>query len=198
MATMLFLLQEAQRRGGRPGQEEEVRLSPLRDIIKANGTTVFEFFKATTQVLQAAGRQDWLAELFPDMAAFGRDFQQLEANFIILFILFKKFQKVRHTPASSSSLRVEYLRERPQLVPPLLRTPGPRRSSADACCAAQMCSELFRLHTDAVAAPGAGVAAATEQRLFALTWTLFLHTRAQGARAPRSLRPAPSAPACAC
>ena len=26
MATMLFLLQEAQRRGGRPGQEEEVRL----------------------------------------------------------------------------------------------------------------------------------------------------------------------------
>ena len=111
---------------------------------------------------------------------------------------FKKFQKVRHTPASSSSLRVEYLRERPQLVPPLLRTPGPRRSSADACCAAQMCSELFRLHTDAPAAPGAGVAAGTEQRLFALTWTLFLHTRAQGARAPRSLRPAPSAPACAC
>jgi hypothetical protein len=110
MATMLFLLQEAQRRGGRPGQEEEASPAPLRDIIKANGTTVFEFFKATTQVLQAAGRQDWLAELFPDMAAFGRDFKQLEANFIILFILFKKFQKVGYTPVSSSSLSVEYLR----------------------------------------------------------------------------------------
>jgi hypothetical protein len=54
-----------------------------------------------TQVLHSASGEPWLLALFADIEAFTSGFKQLEANFIILFILFKKFHKVLSTPAGS-------------------------------------------------------------------------------------------------
>lgn len=70
----------------------------LRALLDAVGTTVFDFFRETTLVLQTAGREQWFQALFENSeysTKLEKDFKQMEANFIILVILHTKYLKVR-------------------------------------------------------------------------------------------------------
>jgi hypothetical protein len=73
----------------------------LRGLLDAVGSTVFDFFRETTLVLQTAGNEPWFQALFDNSESctkLEKDFKQMEANFIILVILHTKYLKVRqHT-----------------------------------------------------------------------------------------------------
>ncbi len=69
----------------------------LRELLDSVGTTVFDFFRETTLILQTAAKEQWFQALFdsPDrVSSLEKDFKQMEANFIILVILHTKFLKV--------------------------------------------------------------------------------------------------------
>ena len=76
---------------------EEKSAMSLRHLLDSVGTTVFDFFRETTLILQTAGREPWFQELFDSAESTARlekDFKQMEANFIILVILHTKYLKV--------------------------------------------------------------------------------------------------------
>ncbi|KAJ1468282.1 hypothetical protein T484DRAFT_1855906 [Baffinella frigidus] len=131
-AVMRFLVQASDGRRCASGVPAPML---LRDVVLSNGTTIFEFFRATTQVLQSASSEAWLLALFADMDAFKSDFKHLEANFIILFIIFKKFQK--------------------------------------------MFCDICRVPLSVLRQAEPATEASTEWTLFAMTWTLFAHIRAE-------------------
>ena len=69
----------------------------LRELLDTVGTTVFDFFRETTLILQTAAKELWFQALFdrPDgVSRLEKDFKQMEANFIILVILHTKYLKV--------------------------------------------------------------------------------------------------------
>jgi hypothetical protein len=78
-------------------QQKSPSALSLRELLDSVGTTVFDFFRETTLILQTAAKEQWFQALFdgPDcVSSLEKDFKQMEANFIILVILHTKFLKV--------------------------------------------------------------------------------------------------------
>ena len=78
-------------------QHPEEKSICLRKLLDSVGSTVFDFFRETTLILQTAGREEWFIAMFSDaesIAKLEKDFKQMEANFIILVILHTKYLKV--------------------------------------------------------------------------------------------------------
>jgi hypothetical protein len=78
-------------------EQKSPSLMSLRELLDTVGTTVFDFFRETTLILQTAAKEQWFQALFdgPDcVSSLEKDFKQMEANFIILVILHTKFLKV--------------------------------------------------------------------------------------------------------
>ena len=74
-----------------PADAEAVR---IRDIMLGTDTTVFQFFKAMTKVLELAPREQWLTELLPDLQGFVDEFKQVEVKFMFSYMLHEKLRKV--------------------------------------------------------------------------------------------------------
>jgi len=66
----------------------------IRDIIAGTECTVFEFFKATTKVLELAARETWLTELVPNLQVFVDEFKQVEVKFMFIYMLHEKLRKM--------------------------------------------------------------------------------------------------------
>ncbi len=78
--------------------DERRTFPPIRDILKAADTTVYDFFKETTVIFQTVSKESWFQQLIPVPAGglniLEKSFKQMESNFIILVILYTKFEKV--------------------------------------------------------------------------------------------------------
>lgn len=66
----------------------------IRDIIAGTECTVFQFFKATTKMLELAAHETWLIELVPDLQAFVDEFKQVEVKFMFAYMLHEKLRKM--------------------------------------------------------------------------------------------------------
>ena len=69
----------------------------IRDILRTVDTTVYDFFRETTVILNTAGKESWFQQLTTvqdGLSVLEKDFKQMESNFIILVILHTKFEKV--------------------------------------------------------------------------------------------------------
>jgi hypothetical protein len=90
IASSVYIVMKSQQPKSQP-------CMPLRELLDIVGTTVFDFFRETTLILQTASKETWFQELFdsPDgVSSLEKEFKQMEANFIILVILHTKYLKV--------------------------------------------------------------------------------------------------------
>ena len=78
----------------------------IRNIMAGVGTTVFQFFKAMTKVLELAGREKWLTDLVPNRPVFVNEFKQVEVKFMFVYMLHEKLKKV---PRSAHMPRLPFL-----------------------------------------------------------------------------------------
>jgi hypothetical protein len=90
IASSVYIVMKSQ-------QQKSSSFMSLRELLDTVGTTVFDFFRETTLIVQTAAKEPWFQALFdsPDaLASLEKDFKQMEANFIILVILHTKYLKV--------------------------------------------------------------------------------------------------------
>lgn len=66
----------------------------IRDIMLGTDTTVFQFFKAMTKMLELAPREPWLTERLPNLQRFIDEFKQVEVKFMFAYMLYEKLKKV--------------------------------------------------------------------------------------------------------
>lgn len=66
----------------------------IRDIMLGTDTTVFQFFKAMTKVLELAPREQWLTQVVQDHLHFVDEFKQVEVKFMFVYMLHEKLKKV--------------------------------------------------------------------------------------------------------
>ena len=66
----------------------------IQDIVAGTETTVWQFFKAMTKVLELAEREQWLTALVPDLKLFVHEFKHIEVKFMFVYMLHEKLKKV--------------------------------------------------------------------------------------------------------
>jgi hypothetical protein len=127
-AAMVYLVVRSRyhaERAENPNDPKCLATLRIRDIMLGTDTTVFQFFKAMTKVLELAPREQWLTQLVHDHLQFVDEFKQVEVKFMFVYMLHEKLKKVPppRLPDADAAVQCEpryacdvHARARPRLL----------------------------------------------------------------------------------